>query len=342
MTITASAPGKLLLLGEYAVLHGAPALVMAVNRRARAKLAPAAGYSVSAPHMDRAPEAFTLAPDGTPEWGSAEAAERFRLLDHILRSRHGAVPAPFSAVLDTNAFFHRGPDGTHKLGLGSSAALTVALAGALNAHAGDGPPAAAQAFPALLETHRALQGGQGSGFDVAAALYGGILGFRLNEDRAEVEELALPDDLHTLCVWSGKSAATGGLVARVNAWRQRENQSAATLFGTLSDTARSGVEAARRGDTASLLDAVRHYSELLVRLGDASETDIVSAEHCRISDLAAEAGAAYKPCGAGGGDVGMVFSDNSASIKHLREVLESAGFGIVPLDTDQAGLQVET
>ncbi|PKL95245.1 MAG: ATP-binding protein, partial [Gammaproteobacteria bacterium HGW-Gammaproteobacteria-8] len=31
--ILADAPGKLLLLGEYAVLDGAPALVMAIDRR---------------------------------------------------------------------------------------------------------------------------------------------------------------------------------------------------------------------------------------------------------------------------------------------------------------------
>ena len=43
--VTASAPGKLFLAGEYAVLAGAPALVAAVDRRAhvRAVLEPGAG-----------------------------------------------------------------------------------------------------------------------------------------------------------------------------------------------------------------------------------------------------------------------------------------------------------
>ena len=38
--IKASAPGKLLVLGEYAVLRGAPAIVMAVDCRARVSLRP--------------------------------------------------------------------------------------------------------------------------------------------------------------------------------------------------------------------------------------------------------------------------------------------------------------
>jgi hypothetical protein len=36
--VQASAPGKLLLIGEYAVLDGAPALVMAVDRRVKVRL----------------------------------------------------------------------------------------------------------------------------------------------------------------------------------------------------------------------------------------------------------------------------------------------------------------
>jgi phosphomevalonate kinase len=38
VTSAASAPGKLILTGEYAVLFGAPALVMAVDRRATVQI----------------------------------------------------------------------------------------------------------------------------------------------------------------------------------------------------------------------------------------------------------------------------------------------------------------
>ena len=36
--VTVSAPGKLVLCGEHAVLHGQPAIVMAINRRMRVKM----------------------------------------------------------------------------------------------------------------------------------------------------------------------------------------------------------------------------------------------------------------------------------------------------------------
>ena len=40
MAVFAEAPGKLVILGEYAVLTGAPALVLAVDRYCRAEIAP--------------------------------------------------------------------------------------------------------------------------------------------------------------------------------------------------------------------------------------------------------------------------------------------------------------
>ena len=49
--ITAQAPGKLLLLGEYAVLEGAPALVVAVDRLARVRVASAERFEISAPQV---------------------------------------------------------------------------------------------------------------------------------------------------------------------------------------------------------------------------------------------------------------------------------------------------
>ena len=51
MIVTATAPGKLVLLGEYAVLEGAPALVMAIDRRAEVRLE----TRTQAPCMLRAP-----------------------------------------------------------------------------------------------------------------------------------------------------------------------------------------------------------------------------------------------------------------------------------------------
>ncbi len=61
-----SAPGKMVLLGEYAVLFGAPAVVAAVNRRARVELAPSpsSDWVVKAPGFSDRPAEFDVDADG--------------------------------------------------------------------------------------------------------------------------------------------------------------------------------------------------------------------------------------------------------------------------------------
>ena len=66
MTVAASAPGKLILIGEYAVLFGAPAAVMAVNRRASVRIEPSQDdrCRVESPGMGWEAELFGLGSDG--------------------------------------------------------------------------------------------------------------------------------------------------------------------------------------------------------------------------------------------------------------------------------------
>src|SRR5690606_21597860 len=65
-------------------------------------------------------------------------------------------------------------EGGHKLGLGSSAAVATALAAALAA-AGGIRPDRELLFDLASSAHRTAQGGTGSGGDVAASVYGGLL-----------------------------------------------------------------------------------------------------------------------------------------------------------------------
>ncbi|MEZ4465078.1 MAG: hypothetical protein R3F43_11425 [bacterium] len=111
--IQTSAPGKVLLFGEYAVLDGGQALVAAVARRAHCTVEPAPGVEVIGEGVGR------LAwPDP-----SAEDLPFARALFAL------QAPPPGRYTLESTSFSERG--GRMKLGLGSSAATTVALAAAV-------------------------------------------------------------------------------------------------------------------------------------------------------------------------------------------------------------------
>ncbi|MCA9540701.1 MAG: hypothetical protein KC620_17500, partial [Myxococcales bacterium] len=162
------APGKLILLGEYAVLHGHAALVVAVDRYAECRV-----------DVDGPPGVFGGAYgefpfiDGRPAPGNTLPFARALL--HARKQRQPAV----AYHLSTDALHVAVPGNAAKLGLGSSAAATVALAGAVLAVRGVPLDARAQrrVFRSAQIAHRMVQG-SGSGADVAASSLGGALAYQ--------------------------------------------------------------------------------------------------------------------------------------------------------------------
>lgn len=353
MEVSASAPGKLVLLGDYAVLEGAPALVMAVNRHARVRIAARAGgiAQVSAPDMNVSEVPLKIGNDGKPEWlGTEDQAAKLRLVDQTLLGllHEGLAPPPgrgFTLHLDTSAFFDQGSEGRAKLGLGSSAALTVALASAMAVFVGRGAATANRRvwLENLLQLHREFQGGHGSGVDVAASLIGGVISYRLTEGGTQprFEPVSWPDTVHTLFVWSGRSASTSDFLGRLAQWRKTHGAEYASQMQGLGDIAQAASDAVKEGRAASFVDAAGAYATALQAFGTACGLEIFSPEHVALGRLAAQAGVGYKPCGAGGGDFGVVFALEPDRLARVEKSIVAAGFRCVPLAVDEAGLHLE-
>lgn len=354
--VIASAPAKLVLVGEYAVLHGAPALVMAVNRRAVATIQPSDDETcrVRAPAIGASEVRFVIRPTGGIAWIDIDldTRKRFRLVEDTLVSlgAQGGVDfsklASFQADLDTEAFFLHDPAGRRvKLGLGSSGALTVAFASALAEFAGG--PSRPQPGPAwlaqLLQAHWLFQQGSGSGLDVAASCYGGLIGYRRGEipDRPEVVRLRRPEDLEILVVWSGRAASTTEFLRRIEAYQRRDPRGHEARMDRLGEIADSAIRYLRAADTGSFVGSVADYGEALRALGDAAGVAIFSPEHQHIQELAHRAGAVYKPSGAGGGDVGVAVAASKRVLAELGQGLASEGFPTLALQEDPQGLHIE-
>ena len=352
MRVALSAPGKLVLLGEYAVLRGAPAMVMAVDRRARVELAPSGSevWSVTAPPLVADTLRFTLAADGSLRWLAepSGAIRRLELVEHLFNSMVAAglldprsLP-PAAATLDTRALFEDvGGEGV-KLGLGSSAAVTVALASALAQWGGRGELLAdpLRWLGTLLALHRGLQGGRGSGVDLAASLLGGVVSYRLGADGsvAAAGPLPMPAGLHLAVVWTGRAADTGSMLRRLDERLAGGDASVEAALDHLAELSVAGTEAFRHGRVDAVLAAVDTYCEAMESLGRAAGLPILSAEHDELRRLAHRHGATYKPSGAGGGDLGLVCSSDQETARAAAAAATASGFHIVPLRLDPSGL----
>lgn len=340
MRVHASAPGKLVMAGDYAVLEGAPAVVLALDRRARVELAQSAdgAFCVDAPDLDIR-QARGRFQDGRMHWSTDEAtAGRLTLVTSVLQhmAGHGKEPAPFAMHLDTRAFFAGGGKG--KLGLGSSAALTVALTGAARALRDEGTPELAD----MIAMHRHMQGDRGSGLDIAASLLGGALIYCLRDGQPEARRVGWPRHLAFCCVWSGRSASTGAALERLALWRRDHPEAYNGHMNALTAGATAVARALEAGDAAGMIEGMADYAGHLARFGEAAGIDIVCAEHRALAETARACGVAYKTCGAGGGDVGVAMATDPDRLTHFARQATSAGFRVLETDIDARGLSVRT
>ena len=305
-----SAPGKIVLWGEYAVLAGAPAGVMALSNRATIRMAPSPDE-----HWHFHSEGFVTEPARCPsdQLPSNPQSTFVRLILARWGYRSLAECAnPLSITADSSAFFAAG----EKLGLGSSAAVCAATYCALcelTQHSA--------LLSDVMALHRDWQGGKGSGLDVASAWHGGLIHFQ----QGKAVSADWPTDLFWQVVWSGNSAKTTDHITHFERWRDGADNT------PLNDLAMLSNEICKQGPNLSLLT---DYCQTLKALDEAAILNIFTQEHSRLGKLAAALGVLYKPCGAGGGDIGIAFSEDPQAIAAFRQ--QAAANGFLPLDLEMA------
>jgi phosphomevalonate kinase len=323
--IVASAPGKVVLSGEYAVLDGAPAICMAVDRRARVRIEATGDdfHEVIAPgHVDE-PRRF-LVRDGIFGW--LDSSDEFELLEHVWRTSGVDRQGGLALELDTSAFLD--PVRGCKTGIGSSAALAVALAFALH----ELDPVGAVPMEVAHQAHLDFQGGLGSGVDIATSGAGGLVDYRMK--KRTVSRLAMPDGLECRLFWSGSPASTGKKLARYSAGGSKPSRAA------LDYAARRMAQAWASGSARAVLDEYREYVEVLRVFNADHDLGIFAAGHEELTALADAAGLIYKPCGAGGGDIGILLADNAESADAFIASKLPAAFKKLDLQCDEHGVEV--
>lgn len=316
-----TAPGKVVLCGEYAVLDGAPAVAMAVTRRARVVIESIDGdvYRVTSPGFSDTAAEFSVDAQGL-NWlqGSPESL----LVDAVWHSASPAANGAQAITLDSRAFLD---DATaEKIGIGSSAALVVALCAALRA--------STDISSIAHRAHVAWQGGVGSGIDVACSLYGGLLEYR--REGLSAVPLRWPAGLCFKLLWSGRPVSTRDKLKLLDATtRQPSRVRLVAAAEVLADSWR----AAHAGD---IVEQYRDYIEQLRAFSADHGLGVFEAGHDELVEKAAGAEIVYKPCGAGGGDVGVVLGTDRATM-HEFIAANAADYSILDVDLDEEGVRLE-
>ena len=220
------------------------------------------------------------------------ASERFNL---------SLMPLLYRA--DTDSFAHQ----RHKLGLGSSAAVTVLAVASVVAENGldlTNTRVRERLWEAAFAIHNEFQNATGSGGDLAASLFGGlsVVTPRGNGQAPAISEAALENDVHLSFVYTGASSSTSELVRLVRDFKQRHPGRYSECIEIMREiSTRTTAEPVLGFDV--LRTAFSDYGECMGRLGRLSNAPIITDDIRGLMQSADTCGGAAKPSGAGGGDL---------------------------------------
>jgi mevalonate kinase len=296
--VTASTPGKIILFGEHAVVYGQPALAVPVPQvQARVTVAPARrGYSLEAPDIHLRADLADL-PSNHPLAATARS---------VFTELGIATPPPFRLRITSSI-----PVAS---GLGSGAAVTVAVLRALSAFLGQ--PLPDERVSALAFDVEKLYHGTPSGIDNSVVTYARPVYFV--KDRT-IETLRVGAPLTLVIADTGIAALTRQSVADVRRLWESDPRRWEAVFERIGEIVRAARRAIEAGNIPALGPLM---DENQARL---QELTVSSPELDRLVEAARGSGALGAKLSGGGRGGNMIALVRPQEAEIVARTLQSAG-----------------
>jgi len=360
-----SAPRKLMISGEWAVLEFSPCIVSAINKRVHAQIEDSNEISVNIDNFNIKNVKAEF--DGKNLIWKSEISnwEKEKLI--FIKC---AIETSLRYLEERNRFKIRTwneqiDDITKKIGFGSSSASVVStVAGLLKFNGFDIDTKKSKNIIYKLSSiaHYFAQNRVGSAFDIAASTYGGIIVYKrfdpkwlTNELKRRtlkeivnrkwkgfyIEKLKIPDNFILLIGWTGKSAHTPSMIKRMKKFKKTNPEEYEKVYKKISNLVHSLIMAWKNENRGEILKMLRRNEDYIRDLGEKSNIDIETAELKKMSELANKCGASGKLSGAGGGDCGIAVCFDKKVAEKVKYLWKKNGLHIVNADIDGDGVRNE-
>ncbi len=319
--VIVSAPGKLMLLGDHAVVHNRPCLVTAVDQRMKLQI-----EIIDTPELQiEAPDVkITGYKKDLKDLGQGDIPKGAKFVEIAVKNFLKKYKLMGGLRIETKSAF------SSSVGFGSSSASTVCTMKALAELTGtklDNKSLFKLAYQTVIDIQ-----GVGSGFDIAAGIYGGILYF---VGGGKVIKPISVANFPLIVGYSGSKGDTSTLVKMVGAKLQQYPQIYPVLFDVSTDCVEIGKKALQNKDFEKFGEMMNINEGLLASYG-------VETDKLAVMNHAARNAGAYgaKLSGAGGGDCMIAISPNDKR-KAIEKAIVVAGGEIIHVKTNAEGVRIE-
>ncbi len=319
--VKVSAPGKLMLFGEHAVVYGKPCIATAVDQRIKVTVEPKRNKNlkINAPQVNLVDYVEKI-----DNLGSEKALAGSRFVSLAVKNFFDFYNVSFGLKVTTESDF------SSKFGFGSSSAVTVATIKALTQFI-KGKADKRQIFNLSYKTVLDVQG-VGSGFDVASAVWGGTIYFVKGGRKIETISHSSPP---FVVGYTGIKADTPTLVKQVFDFYRKNKKLTDNIFNSVAGIVEEGRKALVKGDFKKLGMLMNENQLLLQGIGVSSpELDKL----IKASKLAGAYGA--KLSGAGGGDCMIAVVDPKMRLP-VERAIEREGGVVLQVKTQAEGVRSE-
>lgn len=329
--VTAQAPGKLYIAGEYAVVEtGYPAIIVALNQFVTVSVDKAVGYGSINSKQYQENSIYWQRNGDEMVFDNRDNPFHYILSAIKLTETYAREQGKTLSLYELNIDSDLDSTDGKKFGLGSSAAVTVATVRALSQFYGLAMTND-QIYKLSAIAHLDIQG-NGSLGDIAASVYGGWIAYRsfdkawLAAERRQhtlaelldmawpslsIELLEAPKDMQLVIGWTGSPASTSQLVDQAAIGKAKRRTDYQAFLERSKDTIESMIAGFRAGSLDVIQAGIRRNRDLLRGLADFAGVEIETPKLHALCELAEQAGGAAKSSGAGGGDCGIVLIDRA-------------------------------
>ena len=323
MAVEATAPGKAILFGEHSVVYRGPAIVLAIDRRAKVVAQEREDGCIFFDSLDLGFSGYFRGEEYISVQGEEWRGKRLQAFFVAAKKtmEHLGVESGLTLTIRSEIPI--------AAGLGSSAAVSVATVAAVGGLLSDG--LTQDKICELAYEGEKIVHGTPSGVDNNISTYGGILKYERGRD---LERFEVEGSLPFVIGDSRRKRSTRRLVGRVKMLQEREPELVDRLIDSIAMTSESGLKALTERDLYRLGDLMNINHGLLSALG----VSISKLDRMVHSSRGAGAYGA-KLTGAGGGGCMLALGDKRDTPKIQNAITRSGGVPYL-VDVTYEGVKV--